>query len=310
MTRPDGDFRSIVRKVHVPGLEGPVRIHVILGFDDGDAVREVFVYNAPNGTRGTTNALCRLLSHVLQAENDVSRLEVARMLRSQYDGHAPVPWTGGGFVVSLPDALARLLEEIGPRGERESQAKSAPVPGRLEVILGCMFSGKTEEALRRLRRAEIAKQTVCLVRPIHDTRTPDVQAHSGATRAADILASADFLSLHGDALPQDLMLMVIDEGQFFESDAIVGFCRRWVRLGARVVVAGLDLDWRGEPFTGMACLAAEADEVVKLAAVCVRCGAAATRSRKIVAGLDRIDVGGADKYEASCLACFLLEAAR
>ena len=176
-----------------------------------------------------------------------------------------------------------------------------------------MFSGKTEEVLRRLRRADIAKQGVCLVRPMNDTRTLTVQAHSGGPgRLPDIVAVMADLGLafdhisSNDSMPADHpTVVVLDESQFFEADTLVEFCRKLVRRGNRVIVAGLDLDWHGEPFMGIARLAAEADEVVKLAAVCVRCGVPATRSHKIVAGTDRVDVGGSDKYEAHCLGCFL-----
>lgn len=176
--------------------------------------------------------------------------------------------------------------------------------GRLEVVWGSMFSGKTEELFRRLRRAEIAKQTALLFRPASDTRTGEAQSHWGRGMRAESLARA------GDALAylvhEDPVLVAFDEAQFFEEDGIVGCCRQLVHAGKRVIVCGLDLDWRGEPFLGMARLAAEAQDVLKLHAVCARCGGEASRTWKLAGEGDRVEVGGADKYEARCLSCFSL----
>jgi thymidine kinase len=173
--------------------------------------------------------------------------------------------------------------------------------GSIEVITGCMFSGKTEELIRRLVRARIARQRVVVFKPAVDTRfaTEDVVTHSAirlpcvpVDRASDILRHA------GDA-----QVVGIDEAQFFDLD-LVGVCNHLADQGRRVVVAGLDQDWRGEPFEPIPHLLAIAEYITKNLAVCMACGAPADRSQRLVHREARFVLGAGDTYEARCRAHF------
>jgi thymidine kinase len=179
--------------------------------------------------------------------------------------------------------------------------------GWLEVICGPMFSGKSEELIRRLRRAEIAGQRVLIVKPRIDDRfdVAHVVSHAGAKmRAVSVENSRDAL---GRAHAYDAV--GVDEAQFFD-DGIVEAVERLVASGKRVVVAGLDRDFRGEPFGAMPLLLCLAEFVDKLQAVCHRCGNAATRTQRLVDGEPAsfdgatIQIGALDSYEARCGACF------
>jgi thymidine kinase len=179
--------------------------------------------------------------------------------------------------------------------------------GWLEVVCGPMFSGKSEELIRRLRRAEIAGQHVLIVKPGIDDRydVGHVVSHAGAKmRAAAAGSSRDVLRL---AAGHDVV--GIDEVQFFDA-GIVAAVQRLVAGGPRVVAAGLDTDFRGEPFGSMPTLLAVAELVDKLQAVCHRCGGTATRTQRLVNGRpapfsgETIQVGALDSYEARCAACY------
>ncbi|MSR75450.1 MAG: thymidine kinase [Planctomycetes bacterium] len=174
--------------------------------------------------------------------------------------------------------------------------------GWIEVICGSMFSGKTEELIRRLRRAQIAQQHVRVFKPAMDRRYDalDIVSHSeqrvtsrAVTRACEIL----------DLTPSATQVVGIDEAQFFEPD-LVDVCRELARRGMRVIVAGLDQDYRAQPFQTMLLLVAEAEYVTKNLAICVICGNPALRNQRITAREGRIVVGGADAYEARCRRCF------
>jgi thymidine kinase len=188
--------------------------------------------------------------------------------------------------------------------------------GWLEVVCGPMFSGKSEELIRRLRRAEIAGQRVLIVKPRIDDRydVAHVVSHAGARmRAAAAGSPAEVLRL-----ARGYDVVGIDEVQFFDA-GIVEVVHRLVARGTRVVVAGLDTDFRHEPFGAMPTLLAVAELVDKLQAVCHRCGGTATRTQRLVDGEpapfsgETIVVGALDSYEARCAACYepgLDEAAR
>jgi len=170
-----------------------------------------------------------------------------------------------------------------------------------------MFSGKTEELLRRLKRARLARQSVLLFKPRVDNRYDEVKvvSHEGLNADALPVGSADELL----ALVRPGTAVVgIDEVQFFD-EAIAGAVETLASRGMRVVAAGLDQDWRGRPFGPMPALLAIAEYVTKLHAVCARCGGAATRSQRLVAAEGQLFVGGAAEYEARCRACFVPEAA-
>lgn len=171
--------------------------------------------------------------------------------------------------------------------------------GRVEVICGGMFGGKTEELVRRLRRAEIARQRVVCVKPAIDNRyhATDVASHAGATFRAIPVADAAEVA----AVSKDAQVVGVDEAQFFDA-GIVGVVRSLAAAGARVVVAGLDLDYRGVPFGPMPLLMAEAEVVTKVHAVCTVCGGDASRSQRVVPSDEVVLVGAMDTYEARCRA--------
>ncbi len=174
-----------------------------------------------------------------------------------------------------------------------------PVSGRVEVVVGGMFGGKTEELVRRLRRAEIARQRVVCVKPAIDDRyhATDVASHAGATfRAVPVPDSAAVAAACAGA-----QVVGVDEAQFFDT-GIVDVVRDLASSGVRVIVAGLDLDYRGVPFGPVPALMAEAEDVTKVHAVCTVCGGDASRSQRVVASDDVVLVGAADAYEARCRA--------
>lgn len=179
--------------------------------------------------------------------------------------------------------------------------------GWVEVVCGSMFSGKTEELIRRVKRAEIAQQKVQVFKPAIDVRyhVDKVASHSGALLAAAVVSSSrDVLA----QIQPDTAVVAIDEVQFFDAE-IAGVCRQLADRGLRVVAAGLDMDFRGEPFGPMPLLMAEAEVVDKLQAICVRCGAPASRTQRLIDGRPAsyhdpvIMVGAAEVYEARCRRC-------
>ena len=176
--------------------------------------------------------------------------------------------------------------------------------GTLEVICGSMFSGKTEELIRRLRRATIAKQNVQVFKPAIDARytTDKVTSHSGSDFAAiPIENSKDIL----DHLDKATTVVAIDEAQFFD-EGIVDIVRQLVDRDLRVIAAGLDCDFRGEPFGCMPDLLAIAENVLKLHAICMVCGEEASRTQRLVNGKPAryndpiVIVGASEMYEARC----------
>lgn len=171
----------------------------------------------------------------------------------------------------------------------------------LEVICGPMFSGKSEELIRRLRRAQIARQRVQIFKPAIDNRYSDdcIVSHSEHSLAAQVVKSSDeILSLLDDRV----QVVGIDEVQFFDV-GIVKVCEKLANLGKRVIVAGLDLDYRGIPFEPVPQLMAIAEFVTKTLAVCHQCGAPASRTQRMSATKDRVVIGAVDCYEARCRRC-------
>ena len=186
-----------------------------------------------------------------------------------------------------------------------SRDESGRPRGWIEVVCGSMFSGKTEELLRRLRRATIARQRVALFKPAIDTRYADthgadaVVSHDASAMPSEVVSTADqILLLAGDA-----DVVGVDEAQFFGPE-LVEAAETLARRGARVVVAGLDQDYLGRPFEPVPQLMAVAEHVTKLHAVCVRCGAPANHSQRIVADGERVLVGEKEAYEPRCRTCF------
>ena len=177
-----------------------------------------------------------------------------------------------------------------------------PVGGTIEVIAGPMFSGKTEELLRRLRRATIAKQAVTLFKPARDNRhnTTDVVSHDARRQNAHAVADATALEavvdqlIDADKMPD---VIGIDEVQFFDYD-VVDTCNRLADRGIRVIVAGLDLDYLGRPFGCMPLLLAHAEYVPKLDAICSITGRPAHFSHRVEGGSEDVQIGGAESYQA------------
>ncbi len=174
--------------------------------------------------------------------------------------------------------------------------------GWLEVICGSMFSGKTEELIRRLTRARIARQHVEIFKPALDTRYHeyDVVSHNQTSiRSTPIQFASDLLLLGAGC-----DVVGIDEVQFFDS-ALPEVCNQLADRGIRVICAGLDMDFAGRPFGPMPALLAVAEYVTKVHAVCVRCGDPAAYSFRLAASEARVLLGETDSYEARCRACFL-----
>ncbi|MFW5943011.1 MAG: thymidine kinase [Chloroflexota bacterium] len=179
--------------------------------------------------------------------------------------------------------------------------------GRIELICGSMFSGKTEELIRRLRRARIARQSVQVFKPAIDNRydSEKVTSHNGLNFEAVPVATAAQIR---DVLQDDTTVVAIDEVQFFETD-VVELCETLADEGRRVICAGLDTDFRGVPFGPIPALMARAEQVDKLHAICVVCGEEASRTQRLIDGEPAayddpvVLVGAAEVYEARCRKC-------
>jgi thymidine kinase len=174
--------------------------------------------------------------------------------------------------------------------------------GWLEVICGSMYSGKSEELIRRLRRAQIARQRVQIFKPAIDSRYSDLEivSHSAMRIPSEVVGSSGEILEKTDTRTE---VIGIDEAQFFDA-GLVDACNRLADAGKRVLVAGLDKDYLGRPFDPMPALMAVAEDVTKTLAICVRCGAPANNTQRLVASSERVVVGGTGLYEARCRRCF------
>jgi len=188
---------------------------------------------------------------------------------------------------------------------RAYSANASTVPtGSLTVITGSMFSGKTEELIRRLRRALYARRSVQVFKHALDTRSDltEIRSHNGVPHEAGAVSTSEELL---ERIEPETDLIAVEEAQFFD-EGIVDACRSLADSGYQVIVAGLDMDFRGRPFGPMPNLLAEADEVVKLRAICARCGRDASRSQRLIDGkpapasAPTILVGAQETYEARC----------
>ena len=174
-------------------------------------------------------------------------------------------------------------------------------PGRIEVVCGSMFSGKTEELIRRMKRAVFAHQKVEIFKPAIDTRysDEDVVSHdSNSIRSTPVESSASIL-----LLSSDIDVVGIDEAQFLD-DGLVDVCNQLANRGVRVIIAGLDMDFKGVPFGPIPALCAIADDVTKVHAICVKCGNLAYLSHRIVSGDKRVMLGEQTEYEPLCRECY------
>lgn len=173
--------------------------------------------------------------------------------------------------------------------------------GRIEVICGSMFSGKTEELIRRLKRAEFAKQRVEIFKPAMDTRysEEDVVSHDSHSIASTPIESSASILL----FTSEIDVVGIDEAQFFDS-GLIEVCNQLANNGIRVIIAGLDMDFKGVPFGPMPGLCSIADEVSKVHAICVKCGQLAYISHRIVDSEKRVLLGEKTEYEPLCRQCY------
>ena len=180
-------------------------------------------------------------------------------------------------------------------------------PGYIEVISGCMFAGKTEELIRRIKTLEFAKKNVLVFKPAIDNRYSNTKVVSHAGSSVESIVVPDARSIL-DFVKDDTDVIAIDEIQFFDEDVLL-VCDYLAKKGKRVMCAGLDTDFRAEPFGVMPRLITDAEFVTKLTAVCMKCGAPATRTQRLVNGKPAqftdpiIMVGAADAYEARCRHC-------
>lgn len=182
-----------------------------------------------------------------------------------------------------------------------SQGKSKHA-GWIEVICGSMFSGKTEELIRRLNRARLAKQKLEIFKPSVDTRyhESNVVSHDeNEIRSTPVQFANDILLLAGES-----DVIGIDEAQFFD-ESLVDVCQKLARMGKRVIIAGLDMDFEGKPFGPLPALLATAEFVTKVHAICMQCGSLASYSYRLVPNNDQVMLGQKEEYEARCRSCFI-----
>ena len=180
--------------------------------------------------------------------------------------------------------------------------KEEPQHGWIEVITGSMFSGKSEELIRRLRRAQIARQKVQIFKPLVDDRFSEdhIVSHSDMRIPSQPVKSSDELIIRVD---DDTEVVGIDEGQFFDPK-LPAACNTLADNGKRVIVAGLDQDYLGRPFEPMPQLLAIAEYITKTLAICMVCGGPANHTQRLVRSSDRVLVGASGTYEARCRHCF------
>jgi thymidine kinase len=184
----------------------------------------------------------------------------------------------------------------------DSPVTRSPPRGWIEVVTGSMFSGKSEELIRRLRRVQIARQRVQIFKPAVDNRYGEhhIVSHSDMRIASEIVNTSHDLVA---AVADDTEVVGIDEGQFFDLN-LPAACNTLADRGRRVIVAGLDQDYLGRPFEPMPQLLAIAEYITKTLAICVVCGNPANHTQRLVASSDRVLVGASGLYEARCRQCF------
>ncbi len=172
--------------------------------------------------------------------------------------------------------------------------------GWIEVVAGCMFSGKTEELIRRLRRAQIAQFSVKIFKPKIDNRYSDDNIVSHSEQSLPSITVSTPQEIFDNS--KDAKVIGIDEAQFFD-DSLVEICNKLADQGKRVIVAGLDMDYKGVPFNPMPQLLATAEYITKTLAICVVCGNPADRTQRKTLSKERVLVGASDSYEARCRNC-------
>jgi len=196
-----------------------------------------------------------------------------------------------------------MVEEFAFDNTEERRKNRLNGTGWIEVIVGSMFSGKSEELIRRVRRAQIARQKVQVFKPRIDDRysKEEIASHSGQKHLSiPVETTAEMMS----QIEDDTQVVGIDEGQFFDM-AIIDAVNQLAERGKRVIVAGLDQDFTGKPFEPMPQLLSIAEFITKTHAICVKCGSTANYSQRTVESDALVEVGASDKYEARCRQCFV-----
>jgi thymidine kinase len=196
-----------------------------------------------------------------------------------------------------------MEELIAQLNYDESASQLHPNAGWIEVIAGAMFSGKSEELIRRLRRAKIARQKVQVFKPEIDSRFSDnhIVSHSEMRHeSAKVRSAAEILK----TVEPDTEVVGIDEGQFFDNE-LVEVANQLAKRGLRVIIAGLDQDYTGQPWEPMPQLLAVAEYITKTHAICLKCGQPANYSQRIFESDERVAVGAIGMYEARCRRCFV-----
>lgn len=196
-----------------------------------------------------------------------------------------------------------MVEEFAFDNTEERRKTRVNGTGWIEVIVGSMFSGKSEELIRRLNRARIARQKVQVFKPKIDARysVEEIASHSGLKHLSKpVTTSAELMA----GIEPETQVVGIDEGQFFDA-GLVDAVNHLACSGKRVIIAGLDQDYTGKPFDPMPQLLSIAEFITKTHAICVKCGATANYSQRTVDSDARVEVGAADKYEARCRKCFV-----
>ena len=194
-------------------------------------------------------------------------------------------------------------ELVGQVNHEEPPPHSRANAGWVEVIAGSMFSGKSEELIRRLRRAKIARQKVQVFKPELDSRFSESQIVSHSEMRHDSANSRSAAEIIEKTDP-DTEVVGIDEGQFFDND-LIEVANALARRGVRVIIAGLDQDYTGRPWEPMPQLLAIAEYITKTHAICMKCGQPANYSQRTFESEERVAVGASDKYEARCRGCFV-----
>ena len=196
-----------------------------------------------------------------------------------------------------------MVEEFAFDNTEERRKNRQNGSGWIEVIVGSMFSGKSEELIRRLNRARIARQKVQVFKPAIDARysVEEIASHSGHKHDSKPVSSTTEMM---SAIDPETEVVGIDEGQFFDME-LVEAVNQLAAQGKRVIVAGLDQDYMGRPFEPMPQLLCVAEFITKTHAICVKCGATANYSQRTVESESRVEVGASDKYEARCRKCFV-----
>lgn len=196
-----------------------------------------------------------------------------------------------------------MIEELAFDNSTERRRDRQNGVGWIEVIVGSMFSGKSEELIRRLNRARIARQKVQVFKPKIDDRysIEEIASHSGMTHISKPVMTAKELLLQ---IEDDTEVIGIDEGQFFDME-VVEAANDLANSGKRVIIAGLDQDFMGKPFEPMPQLLSIAEFITKTHAICVKCGNTANYSQRTFESDERVEVGATGKYEARCRKCFI-----